>query len=1324
VDLLVNSLLDESRATRLPGAETYGYVGSSVAAAGDVDGDGFADFIIGARGRETTGNTGAGYVIFGDSSGFTSQLAVEDLNGDNGFKLVGESASDYCGFSVSGAGDVNGDGISDLLIGAPYRGNFLGSAYVVFGTDGGFAESIDLASLNGSIGFEIRGEAAGDRCGWSVASAGDLNHDGLSDLLINARGAQQTHVVFGASSFSSNFNIADLNGENGFSISHQAGAEGGSVALAGDVNGDGLEDLLIGAPTSVFVVFGRATGFGADLDLSTLNGSNGFSVSGVGGAGNNHSALAGAGDLNGDGLADIVIGDPISGAGAAYVIFGRDSDFDATLDVSALNGDNGFTLNPQAGSSGTGYAVSIAGDVNGDGIDDLLLSDQASDGSDGNSYVVFGRTGGFGASFDLSSLGGTDGLRIGGEGDLHRFGHALSGAGDIDGDGFDDLLIGAYGWSAYGYGDYDGAAYLILGGDYLGVVDSEGTSGNDSLVGDPGDNILVAGVGNDTLEGGDGNDVLKGGNGDDWLAGGAGNDRLIGGQGFDIVSYADESAGVEVDLGAETAAGASAGSDGVESVEGVVGSALNDMLTGDADANLLDGDAGDDTLTGAAGSDIFRVAVDAGADLITDFSGRDSIDVAGVDLALPVGDGDGGAVVAGAVDVSSSDGTTTLHIGADSIAGADLSVTLSGTFTSVSFQILDGDLVLVQPGISQTGTDGADTLEGDTGPDTLTGLGGDDIYFVNHGGDVVVEAAGAAAGDDEVRASIDYALPANVEDLFLIGTAAINGTGNNLVNLIVGNAGANRIDGGALDDVLEGGGGDDTYVVDNTNDQVNELADAGLDTVESTVTYILPAHVESIQLKGAESIGARGNGLLNTLAGNAAANLLEGMGGEDSLVGGAGNDTLDGGEGADTMRGGAGDDTYLVDNAADVVIETSGQGNDVVRSSVTRALGDHQEDLVLTGGGASNGTGNGLANQLIGNNAANVLRGLGGNDLLKGADLLTGDTGADTLIGGTGDDTYYIDSATDVVSELSGQGRDQVYTTINLKIPDHVEGVTVVNTAALFIIGNGLNNFFQGNNGNDSLSGGGGNDTLEGGRGKDRLDGGRGQDRLKGGAGDDLYIVDNARDKCEETSNAPGGLILDGAADGHAGPAGITDTVIASVNYSISTAAFVENLALTGSASRATGNTLANRLTGNAGSDTLEGGSGNDTLDGGAGTDRLIGGTGSDVLVWGAGDRLDGGGGGDTLSLGRGDLDLRAVSQFLIVNVEKADLRGDGRNVLTLTQRDVLDMSSTDAVEVLGDKGDRVVADGFARAGKSGALVRYQSGLATLLVESDVAVVT
>ncbi|TPW18220.1 MAG: outer membrane adhesin-like protein [bacterium] len=479
------------------GAAASDRSGYSVAGIGDVNGDGRDDLLIGALSADPTGRADAGvsYVVYGRQGGFGASLDLASLTAAQGFAITGVNAFDYSGASVRAAGDVNGDGLADFLIGAPWgeaaQGTNAGESYLVFGRAGGFGATLDLSTLNGATGVTFRGNAAGDGLGFAVSSAGDINGDGFDDLILGAREANgggdldagASYVVFGrAGGFAADLDVAGLTGANGFAIlgADPSDRSGYSVAAAGDVNGDGIDDLIIGAPQGdpggranageAYVVFGRAGGFGATLDLGALSGSDGFTISGVDAGDHAGWSVASAGDLNGDGRADLVIGalyaDPggRDNAGETYVVFGRAGGFGANLDLSSMPAAMGFTITGTAALNLTGHSVASAGDVNGDGIDDLLIGALYADGTGGvdagETYVVFGRTTGFGNVLDLSSLNGQTGFAIGGAAAGDFSGQSVSAAGDVNGDGFDDLIIGGA----------DAALFAINGAGVLSLI--------------------------------------------------------------------------------------------------------------------------------------------------------------------------------------------------------------------------------------------------------------------------------------------------------------------------------------------------------------------------------------------------------------------------------------------------------------------------------------------------------------------------------------------------------------------------------------------------------------------------------------------------------------------------------------------------------------------------------------------------------------------------------------------------------------------------------------------------------------------------------------
>jgi Ca2+-binding RTX toxin-like protein len=254
-----------------------------------------------------------------------------------------------------------------------------------------------------------------------------------------------------------------------------------------------------------------------------------------------------------------------------------------------------------------------------------------------------------------------------------------------------------------------------------------------------------------------------------------------------------------------------------------------------------------------------------------------------------------------------------------------------------------------------------------------------------------------------------------------------------------------------------------------------------------------------------------GNDILNGNGGN---DRLAGDGGNDTLNGGTGSDILNGGAGMDRMVGGSGNDTYYVDNARDVVVETSATRTeiDTVISSINYSLQANFENLTLSGT-AIKGTGNALNNTITGNAANNVLSGGAGNDVLSGGagnDVLNGGTGADRMVGGTGNDTYYVDNIGDVVVEAAASGTDSVISSISYTLGANVENLTLSGNAAINGSGNALDNTITGNAAANTLNGGAGDDTLSGGAGDDILIGGSGLDTFAGGAGNDTYYVDDS----------------------------------------------------------------------------------------------------------------------------------------------------------------------------------------------------------------------
>ncbi|MCC7464441.1 MAG: putative Ig domain-containing protein, partial [Gammaproteobacteria bacterium] len=615
--------------------------------------------------------------------------------------------------------------------------------------------------------------------------------------------------------------------------------------------------------------------------------------------------------------------------------------------------------------------------------------------------------------------------------------------------------------------------------------------------------------------------VIDGGAGADLMIGPAGKTRFVIDNPGDVVvanhGYTSIDTGFSYSL-------AGTGFDEIRLLGSAPASA-----TGNESGNVLDGSVNSaaNVLSGGGGNDTYVVGA------------GDSI------VEYEVGDHDTVVIAANMGSSHSLDSYANIeHISAYNAAGA---VTLVGN---------GGNNRITGNNFANTlvGGSGNDTLDGGLANDTLSGGMGNDTYVVQQSNDVTLE--NPQEGTDSVCSSVSWVLGSDIENLTLTGTENIDGTGNALGNVLIGNSGANALAGGAGNDflnggygadVLSGGAGDDFYYVDDAADTVYEVAGEGVDTVSSSVTFVLGANTEGLVLTGFSSINGTGNELANTLVGN------------------FGSNVLDGGAGADTMAGGGGNDTYVVDTAADTVIEeAAGEPGDGVRSSIDYALGANLEALTLVGVADLTGTGNELDNVITGNGGSNTLSGGLGNDRLDGG------TGADVLAGGGGDDTYVIDSSADELIENPDEGLDLVRTSVTWTLAAGFEDLTLTGSAAIDGIGNAHHNVITGNAAGNLL------------------DGGEGADTLNGDSGDDRYYVDDAGDTVVETSFSGG-----------------TDVVFASVSFVLPT--YVEQLTLTGSSAiNGTGNSANNVLIGNAADNLLDGGSGVDTMSGGLGDDLYV----------------------------------------------------------------------------------------------------------------------
>ena len=406
----VNSIAD----VILSGEASSIYFGISVSGAGDVNGDGFSDVIVGAYGYSSS--AGRAYIYYGNSV----------MNNAADVILTGGAANNYFGISVSDAGDVNGDGYSDVLAGAYGYSSFTGRAYVYYGG----------VSMDNVADVTFTGESSNNYFGLSVSSAGDLNGDGYSDIVTGAKRYNsytgKAYVYFGSSSMD---NTADLT-LTGETTSNFFGE---SVSTAEDVNGDGYSDLIIGASSygggngRVYLYYGgSAMNNTADVTFT------GTTLTNFG------NSVSNAGDVNGDGYSDIIAGEKNaynSATGRAYIYFGG----------TAMNNSADHILTGEASSNYFGASVSDAGDMNGDGYSDVITGAYGFNSNTGKSYLyMYGMNGTF--ISDLSMTGAAT---------LRELGASVSSAGDVNGDGFDDLIIGA---PFSGGGAVAGDAYIFFGG--------------------------------------------------------------------------------------------------------------------------------------------------------------------------------------------------------------------------------------------------------------------------------------------------------------------------------------------------------------------------------------------------------------------------------------------------------------------------------------------------------------------------------------------------------------------------------------------------------------------------------------------------------------------------------------------------------------------------------------------------------------------------------------------------------------------------------------------------------------------------------------------
>ena len=1180
-----------------------------------VIGNAVANRLAGGAGNDELWGSGGDDVLEGggDNDVLEGGLGADRLLGGAGMDTVSYSGSDEAvtvdlEAGTGKRGHAEGDVIVDVE-------NVLGSGYgdVLGGDDG-------ANQLSGADGGDVlEGGAGADRLDGGLGSD-TVSYSGSDEAV-----TVDLETGTGKRGHAEGDVIMDVENVLGSGYGDMLGGDGGGNRLSGaggndNLSGRGGDDVLAGGAGADRLLGGAGNdvlegGVGADrldgglgADTVSYSGSNEtvtvYLWKGTGEGGHAEGdVIMDVENVLGSGYRDVLVGDSganrLSGGGGNDRLSGRGGD-------DVLEGGAGADqLRGGAGDDVLEGGASADQLLGGAGMDTVSYS-----GSDEAVTVDLGEGTVAGGHAEDDVIAGIENVLGSGYGDVLR---GDDGANRLSGGDGDDMLDGGVGadWLLG-----DGGNDALAGG--VGADRLDGGGGDDALAGGADADQLDGGAGDDALAGGAGADQLDGGAGDDVLAGGAGADQLDGGAGMDTMSYSGSDGAVTVDLEAGTGKRGHAEGDVIVDVENVRGSGYEDVLEGNDGGNRLSGGGGDDRLSGRGGDDVLEGG--AGADQLDGGAGVDTVSYSGSDGRVTVylwkGAGEGGHAEGDVI------------AGVENVVGSGYGDVLGGDDGGNRLDGGDGDDVL-------DGGAGADRLDGGAGVDTVSysesdkavtvylwkGAGegghaeGDVIVDVENvvgsgygdalGGDAGANRLDGGAGMDTVSYSgSDEAVTVDLE----AGTGkrghaegdvivdVENVVGSEYGDVLRGDGGGNRLDGGDGDDMLDGGAGADRLDGGLGVDTVSYSGSDEAVTVDLEAGAVAGGHAEGDMIVNIENV--MGSGYEDALGGDGGANRLSGAGGNDRLSGRGGNDVLAGGAGADRLDGGLDMDTVSYsgsDEAVTVDLE-AGTGE-----------GGHAEGDVIVN--IENVTGSGHGDGLGGDNGANRLSGSGGNDRLSGRggnDVLEGGAGADQLDGGAGLDTVSYSGSDEAVTVYLWEGAGK---------RGHAEGDVIVDVEN--VLGSGYGDVLGGDAGANRLSGGGGNDRLSGRGGDDVLEGGAGADRLSGGAGVDTVSYAGS-------DEAVTVYLWEGAGKrGHAEG----DVIVQ-----------VENVLGSGYGDVLGGDAGANRLSGGGGNDQLSGRGGDDALDGGAGADRLLGGGGDDVLEGGAGaDQLFGDTGKDELRGEDGD---------------------------------------------------------------------------------------
>ena len=496
----VIDLGDARSSVRLDGQAARDQAASSLSNASDVNGDGHPDFIVGSPQSDSHGrhDNGSAFVVYGGDG--LSGPRHRKL-GSNGFRIDGANAGDLAGTAVAGAGDFNGDGIDDVIVGARLAGpDQVGAAYVIYGQRTADLQDVDLAKITttqAARGMEILGANQFDNTGERVAGGRDINFDQVDDVVVAAPGADNNDRITSGSAFVvygqqtadpidvDLFQAQNAQSQRAMEIDGADGNDiaGFGVAMSRDLNDDGIGDVLVGAPGagnnkrnqsgSVYVLYGMNGDDVPDVDLAkitTTQAASGMRIDGAGVLDGLGQSIAADRDLNGDGIADAITGAPRNrnDAGAAYVIYGRQGDA-PDVDLAKLGTtQNARGMRILGANSGfeAGWAVDSGRDVNGDGRADAVVG--AMDGSgkhfnSGLTYVVFGAKAADPKDVQLSKITSSPssrGLRIDGAARDDKSGYSVAASpGDLNDDGRPDVLVGTP--FTHNNGQESGSAYVV-----------------------------------------------------------------------------------------------------------------------------------------------------------------------------------------------------------------------------------------------------------------------------------------------------------------------------------------------------------------------------------------------------------------------------------------------------------------------------------------------------------------------------------------------------------------------------------------------------------------------------------------------------------------------------------------------------------------------------------------------------------------------------------------------------------------------------------------------------------------------------------------------